>query len=69
MKLLGDSVVKTACSMEPTTKFQPSTTTKSRIFSGVEITTGGNCNMPMEVVTEAVTRSITRNGRNSTAPI
>ncbi len=53
---------------EPISRFQPSTMTKSKIFSGVEITTGGNCIMPTEVVMEATTMSITRNGRNSTAP-
>ena len=36
---------------------------------GVEITTGGSCSIPMDVVTAATTRSITKNGRNSAAPI
>jgi hypothetical protein len=35
----------------------------------VEITTGGNCSMPTDVVIEATTISTTRNGRNSTVPI
>ena len=48
---------------EPTSRFQPSTSTNSRIFSGVEITTGGNCIIPTEVVIAATTMSITRNGR------
>ena len=38
---------------EPTTRFQPSTRTKSRILKGAEIITGGNCIMPTEPVTEA----------------
>src|SRR5579862_5112844 len=54
---------------EPTSRFQPSTITNSRILIGVEITTGGSCSMPTEVVMEATTRSMTRKGRNSTAPI
>src|SRR5580658_1833366 len=50
-------------------RFQPSTITKSRILSGVETTTGGSWNMPIEVVMEAVTISMSRKGRNSTAPM
>ena len=38
-------------------------------FSGVEMTTGGNCIMPTEVVIDATTMSTTRKGRNKTAPI
>ncbi len=48
---------------EPTTRFQPSATTKSRIFSGVEMITGGNCSIPTDVVTAATTMSTTMNGR------
>ena len=43
--------------------------TKSRIFSGVEITTGGSCIIPTDVVIEATTKSITKKGKNKTAPI
>ena len=43
--------------------------TNSRIFTGVEITVGGICSMPMDVVTLATTRSTKRNGRNKMAPI
>ena len=39
------------------------------ILNGAEIITGGNCIMPTESVTDATTRSITKNGRNNTAPI
>src|SRR5437588_12620080 len=38
---------------EPTRRFQPSTITNSKILSGVEITTGGNCSIPTEVVISA----------------
>ena len=54
---------------EPTSRFHPSTTTNKRILSGVEITTGGSCSMPTEVVMAAVTKSMTRKGRKSAAPI
>ena len=54
---------------DPITRFQPSASTNSRILNGAEIITGGNCTMPIESVTEATTRSMIRNGRNSTAPI
>jgi hypothetical protein len=37
--------------------------TNSRIFSGVETTTGGNWNMPIEVVIDAVTMSISKKGQ------
>ena len=37
--------------------------------AGSEIITGGSCTMPTDKVTEATTRSITRKGRYSTAPI
>ena len=39
------------------------------ILKGAEIMTGGNCIMPTESVTDATTRSMTRKGRNNTAPI
>jgi len=38
-------------------------------LNGVETITGGNMNMPIESSTLAMTRSITRNGRNSRKPI
>ena len=41
----------------------------SATVSGAETITGGSCTMPIDKVTEATTRSMTRNGRNSTAPI
>jgi hypothetical protein len=47
----------------------PSTMRKSSNLSGVEITTGGNWNMPTEVVMEATTISTIRKGRNKTVPI
>ena len=43
--------------------------TNSATVSNAETITGGNWTMPIERVTEATTRSITRNGRKSTAPI
>ena len=54
---------------EPTSKSHPLTITNSSSLSGVEITTGGNCNMPTEVVIEATTMSITMKGRKRMAPI
>src|SRR5262249_34830286 len=54
---------------EPTSRSHPSTITNRSNFKGVEITTGGNCNMPTEVVMDATTMSITMNGRNRIAPI
>jgi hypothetical protein len=42
---------------------------KRRSLSGVEMTTGGNCIIPTEVVMEATTISTTRKGRKRTAPI
>ena len=42
---------------------------KSSSFNGVEITTGGNCIMPTEVVIDATTMSTTRKGKKRTAPI
>jgi hypothetical protein len=50
-------------------KCHPSTIRKRSSLSGVDITTGGNCNMPTEVVMEATTMSTIRNGRNRTVPI
>ena len=40
-----------------------------RWVSGVETTTGGSWNMPIDVVIEAVTMSINRKGRYRTAPM
>src|SRR5580658_1950917 len=54
---------------DPTTRFQPSTSTNRRILNGAEIITGGNWIMPIESVTDATTRSMTRNGKYRTAPI
>ena len=48
---------------DPTTRFQPSTKTNSRILNGAEIMTGGNWTMPTDRVTEATTRSMTRKGK------
>src|ERR1039457_917068 len=42
---------------DPTTRFQPSTSTNNRILKGAEIMTGGNWTMPTDRVTEATTRS------------
>src|SRR6266478_5069560 len=54
---------------DPINRPQPSTITNSSSLSGVEITTGGNCSMPTEVVIEATTMSITMKGRKRMAPI
>jgi len=54
---------------EPTSRCQPSTATKIRIFTGSEINTGGNITMPRLDNTVATTRSMTRNGNNTASPI
>src|ERR1700761_322401 len=54
---------------EPISRCHPSTMRKSSSLSGVEITTGGSCNMPTEVVMEATTMSTIRKGRKRTVPI
>src|SRR5437867_3978332 len=54
---------------DPIRRVQPSTTTNNRILNGAEIMTGGNWIIPIDRLTEATTISITRKGRNSTAPI
>src|SRR5580658_9005299 len=54
---------------DPITRFHPSTSTNNKILNGAETITGGSCTMPTESVIEATTRSMIRNGRNSTAPI
>jgi hypothetical protein len=47
----------------PTTSRQPSTRTKSISLKGSEIMTGGSINMPMEIVTLAMTISKITKGK------
>ena len=48
---------------------QPSTSTKKISLNGSDTTTGGSIIMPIDISTEATTRSMMRNGRNSRKPI
>jgi hypothetical protein len=50
---------------EPATSVQPSTRTKKISLNGSDTTTGGNIIMPIDMSTEATTRSMIRNGRNN----
>ncbi len=50
---------------EPATRLQPSTSTKNISLNGNETTTGGSIIMPIDIKTDATTRSMIRNGRNS----
>jgi hypothetical protein len=54
---------------ELTIRYQPSTITKSSIFSGIETMTGGSCIIPIESSTLETARSITKKGRKRTNPI
>ena len=54
---------------EPATPVQPSTRTKKINLNGSDTTTGGSIIMPMDISTEATTRSMIRNGRNYREPI
>jgi hypothetical protein len=47
----------------PTTRCHPSASTKSRTLNGSEIRTGGSISIPIDTSMEAITMSITRNGR------
>ena len=53
----------------PTTRFQPSTSTKIISLRGSEIMMGGTTIMPIDNNVDATTMSMTRNGRNSMKPI
>ena len=67
--ILGHSYPPKLNTIERTTRFQPSTSTKSRIFSGNDTVTGGIIIMPMLINTVATTRSIRMNGTKSRKPI
>ncbi len=54
---------------EPATRLQPSTSTKKISLNGSDIITGGSIIMPMDISTEATTRSMIKNGRNNRKPI
>src|SRR5690606_23775578 len=54
---------------EATTRFQPSTSTNSSTFNGVDTMTGGSVNMPIEINSDDTIRSIATNGRNNAKPI
>src|SRR5262252_5642493 len=47
------------------TRLQPSTSTNKTSSNGSDTTTDGSIIMPIDISTEATTRSITRKGRNS----
>ena len=53
----------------PTSKFHPSIRTKNKTLNGSEITVGGNIIMPMDMVSIATIKSITRNGSTIRKPI
>ena len=53
----------------PIRRFQPSISTKNRIFTGREITEGGSIIMPIDIVSVATIMSMTRNGNTIRNPI
>ena len=53
----------------PTSKFQPSISTKNSILNGSEMTVGGSIIMPIDMVSVATIMSMTRNGRTIRKPI
>ncbi len=55
--------------MDPTSRFHPSTITKSMILNGSEIMMGGSIIMPMDRRMDATTISMMRNGMNRMNPI
>src|SRR6185312_17525418 len=57
------------CTKEPAIRLQPSTSTKKISLKGSEIIAGGSIIMPIDIKTDAITRSMTRNGTNSKNPI
>src|SRR5271166_2090316 len=54
---------------ECTTRVQPSTSTKRRILKGRDTSVGGSMNMPIDMRTEEMTKSITRNGMKIMNPM
>ena len=48
--------------IDPTTRYHPSTSTNSIILNGSDIMMGGSIIMPMDISTDAITMSSTRNG-------
>jgi hypothetical protein len=57
----GSMLVKTFIK-EPTTRLQPSTSTKRRSLNGMEMMTGGSIIIPMDMRIDATIMSITRKG-------
>src|SRR5579872_1216942 len=53
----------------PTTRAQPSATTKSKSFSGKAMVAGGTMNMPSDISAVATTRSMTTKGSARANPI
>jgi hypothetical protein len=54
---------------EPTVSAQPSTKTKSRSLKGKETSIGESIIIPKAIKIDAITISITKNGRKSKNPI
>src|SRR5690606_26571683 len=54
---------------EPTSRFQPSISTKNNILNGSDTTTGGSIIMPIDMVMVATIRSMTRKGSTIRKPI
>ena len=54
---------------EPATNDQPSTKTKKISLNGSDTTTGGSIIIPIDISTDATTRSMIRKGKNSKNPI
>jgi hypothetical protein len=54
--------MKKLSTIDPTIKFHPSTNTNNISFKGNEIMIGGSIIIPMDINTEATTRSTTRKG-------
>src|SRR3954469_12865172 len=48
---------------------QPSTITNSKSLNGNDTSTGGSMNMPIDISVELTTRSMMRNGTNTTKPM
>ena len=61
--------VRFGTASDPTTMYQPSTSTKNMILKGRAIIMGGSIIMPMDISTEATTMSMMRKGMKTRKPI
>src|SRR5688572_25451230 len=52
-----------------TTSAQPSTITNNNNLNGSDTSTGGSMNMPIDISAELTTKSMIRNGTNTTKPM